>query len=132
MTKPWACALIVALSLTACGGGDDDAPSPEPTDAATEVGSSGPTVEDVLTCLTDAGLDAEEVSSGDTARIEVRYPNDTTKIDFRESAEDAEQDVEFGEAYDFEDFSIDAIYVLLGKGDEVALGDRSTIESCVS
>lgn len=124
--------LAAVLMATACGG-DDGTTSDRAADGSPSAPpSAGPLPADVVACLVDAGLDAEEVESGDTARIEVRYPLDTTKLDFRDTPADAEQDLEFGEAYDFNDFTVGSVYVLLGDDDESAVEDRPILEGCLS
>ncbi len=124
--------LAAVLMATACGG--DDGSTTDGSAGGSSLASSTAALApaDVVTCLVDAGLDAEEVESGDTARIEVRYPLDTTKLDFRDTPADAEQDLEFGEAYDFNDFTVGSVYVLLGDDDESAVEDRPIIEGCLS
>ncbi|MCW2817032.1 MAG: hypothetical protein JWN84_4487 [Nocardioides sp.] len=128
--------LAAVLMATACGGDDGstaEGPAEGPAGGSSSAASSAALVPaGIVACLVDAGLDAEEVESGDTARIEVRYPLDTTKLDFRDTPADAEQDLEFGEAYDFNDFIVGSVYVLLGDDDESAVEDRPIIEGCLS
>ena len=123
-------ALSAVLGLAGCGG-DDNGGSTDGDETDKTEATASPTVESVLACLTEAGIEAEDVSADDDVRLEIRYPNDTTKIDFLSSPEEAEENVEFGKSYDFDDFSVGSIYVLIGDLDEDALEDSDAIKGCL-
>lgn len=125
--SPLVAALGVTIGLAACGGGESD--SSGGTEAA---GSGGPGLETVLSCLQDAGLEAQDQSSNTSGEtIGIDYPAGRTVISFEKSEEDAETAESVQPDPTAETFREGLIVVSI-PGSPDATAGREAIETCIA
>ena len=129
------CAAL-AVALPACG--DDSESASDRSDAPTETSgggsgsAAGPSLETVLSCLQDAGLDAEDQSSNTSGEtIGIDYPSGRTVISFEESEEDADLTESVQPDPTAETFR-EGLIVVSMPGSPDAAGDRAAIETCIA
>ncbi len=86
----------------------------------------------MLSCLEDAGLDAEDQSSSTGDNVGIDYPGGRTVISFEESEDDAETAESVAESDPTYETFREGLIVVTIPDDPDATGDRSAIETCVS
>ncbi len=128
---------VFAFGVTGCGGSDDEGSSSGDTTASTasesepvESSGEGATLDGVLACLQDEGIDAKDQStntSGETIGID--YSGGRTTISFEESEDDAEITAMVAE--DYGDV-LQAGSVVASLDPTADTADRAAIETCIA
>ena len=125
----------LVLSLAGCGGDDDEGggeSSGGSGDTAPEAsgGGAAPTLDAVLACLKQQGLDAKDQSSSTGEQIGIDYPGGRLGVKFEESPEDAETYASVAET-NGETAVVKGSVVITVPADPGAETARPAVEGCV-